>query len=86
MFLVGFEPMTPVFERAKTVHALDFEATVIGSYGLSHVNMLLILTWRNWNDAIAQMQEHKLFLRHMFSNSSLLQSNSYPYFRNGVQR
>jgi hypothetical protein len=27
---VGFEPMTPPFERAKTVHALDREATVIG--------------------------------------------------------
>jgi hypothetical protein len=30
MLLVGFEPMTPVFERAKTVHALDRVATVIG--------------------------------------------------------
>jgi hypothetical protein len=27
---VGFEPMTPVFERVKTVHALDCAATVIG--------------------------------------------------------
>jgi hypothetical protein len=27
---VGFEPTTPVFERAKTIHALDSEATVIG--------------------------------------------------------
>jgi hypothetical protein len=27
---VGFEPMTPVFEREKTVHALDRAATVIG--------------------------------------------------------
>jgi hypothetical protein len=26
---VGFEPTIPVFERAKTVHALDREATVI---------------------------------------------------------
>jgi hypothetical protein len=26
---VGFEPMTPVFERAKTVHALDLAFTVI---------------------------------------------------------
>jgi hypothetical protein len=29
---VGFEPMIPVFERAKTVHALDRTATVIGLY------------------------------------------------------
>jgi hypothetical protein len=27
---VGFEPTTPVFERAKTVHALDHAATVTG--------------------------------------------------------
>jgi hypothetical protein len=27
---VGFEPTIPVFERAKTVHALDRVATVIG--------------------------------------------------------
>jgi hypothetical protein len=27
---VGFEATTPVFERAKTVHALDRAATVIG--------------------------------------------------------
>jgi hypothetical protein len=27
---VGFEPTTPVFERAKTFHALDGAATVIG--------------------------------------------------------
>jgi hypothetical protein len=28
---VGFEPTIPVFEQAKTVHALDCTATVIGS-------------------------------------------------------
>jgi hypothetical protein len=27
---VGFEPMIPVFERAKTVNALDRAAAVIG--------------------------------------------------------
>jgi hypothetical protein len=27
---VGFEPMIPVFERAKTVHVLDCAAIVIG--------------------------------------------------------
>jgi hypothetical protein len=30
MSLVGFEPMTSVFKRAKTIHALDRAATVIG--------------------------------------------------------
>jgi hypothetical protein len=29
MLQVGFEPTIPMFERAKTVHALDPEATVI---------------------------------------------------------
>jgi hypothetical protein len=29
---VGFEPMIPEFERAKTGHASDRVATVIGSY------------------------------------------------------
>jgi hypothetical protein len=28
---VGFEPIIPVFERAKTVHAIDRAATVTGS-------------------------------------------------------
>jgi hypothetical protein len=27
---MGYEPMIPVFERVKTVHALDRAATVIG--------------------------------------------------------
>jgi hypothetical protein len=30
MLRLGFELMTPVFERAKTVHALDRAAAVIG--------------------------------------------------------
>jgi hypothetical protein len=28
---VAFEPTIPVFERAKTIHALDRAATVIGN-------------------------------------------------------
>jgi hypothetical protein len=32
MSQVGFEPTTPVFERAKTVHDLDRAATVTGTY------------------------------------------------------
>jgi hypothetical protein len=30
MSRMGFEPTSPVFERAKTVHSLDRAATVIG--------------------------------------------------------
>jgi hypothetical protein len=32
MTRVGFEPTILVFERTKTVHALDREATVIGKF------------------------------------------------------
>jgi hypothetical protein len=35
MPLVGLEPTIPVFERAKTVHALDRTATVIGDGDVS---------------------------------------------------
>jgi hypothetical protein len=35
---VGFEPKIPVFERAKTVHALDRAATVIGTKLPSKLN------------------------------------------------
>jgi hypothetical protein len=34
---VGYEPMIPVFERAKTVHALNHSATVIGRIDLLFV-------------------------------------------------
>jgi hypothetical protein len=37
---VGFEPTIPVFERAKTVHASDRAATVIGIVFLSSINRL----------------------------------------------
>jgi hypothetical protein len=40
MLRVGFEPTTPVFERAKTVHNLDPAATVSGIYLAITVNKL----------------------------------------------
>jgi hypothetical protein len=33
---MGFEPMTTVFERAKTVHALDHAATGIDQYPIEN--------------------------------------------------
>jgi hypothetical protein len=36
---VGFEPTIPMFERSKTVHALDREATAIGSHFLHYNNI-----------------------------------------------
>jgi hypothetical protein len=38
MTLVGFEPTTPAYKRAKTVHALDQAATVIGPMQLQTLN------------------------------------------------
>jgi hypothetical protein len=43
MSQVGFELMTPLFERAKTVHTLDRVATVIGHYIFRMALHLIIL-------------------------------------------
>jgi hypothetical protein len=40
MARVGFEPMIPELERAKTVHALDRAATVIGATLYSSSNIV----------------------------------------------
>jgi hypothetical protein len=39
MPLVAFEPTTAVFERTKTVHALDCEATVVGDLYVMYANL-----------------------------------------------
>jgi hypothetical protein len=56
---VGFEPTIPAFERAKTVHALDLAATVIGwslisvlimpkvSYSLMEIDMSVAFIYRD---------------------------------------
>jgi hypothetical protein len=41
---VGFEPTIPAFERAKTVNALDCEATVIGSPYSIYYRSIIILS------------------------------------------
>jgi hypothetical protein len=40
---MGFEPTIPVFERAKTVHALDRATTVIDLKITYHVELRLFL-------------------------------------------
>jgi hypothetical protein len=40
---VGFEPMIQVFERAKTVHALDRTATVIGQVATTFLKIITVL-------------------------------------------
>jgi hypothetical protein len=39
MHLVGFEPTMPVFERAKTVHALDRASSVLGNHTRSFLKV-----------------------------------------------
>jgi hypothetical protein len=45
---VRFEPTIPVFERAKTVHALDRAATVIGVSGNNRLLLWERCETRNW--------------------------------------
>jgi hypothetical protein len=40
---VGFEPMIPAFEWAKTVHSLDREAIVIGSNVIIIIIIIIII-------------------------------------------
>jgi hypothetical protein len=40
---VGFEPTIPMFKRAKTVHALDHAATMIGIYSILSSNIRSIM-------------------------------------------
>jgi hypothetical protein len=42
---VGFELTIPAFERAKTVHALDHTATVIGNIYLCLINYSAMKTY-----------------------------------------
>jgi hypothetical protein len=69
---VGFEPMIPVFERAKKVHALDRAATVIG----------FIMTLMNLKDT-HEWNFHKNKDRRPFGCSlhSHMWFHSYDYFR-----
>jgi hypothetical protein len=41
---VGLEPTVPAFERAKTVHALDRAATVIGKPEMAEVKYIVLKT------------------------------------------
>jgi hypothetical protein len=36
----GFEPAIPVFEQAKTVHGIDYAATVIGKIDTGTLNFV----------------------------------------------
>jgi hypothetical protein len=53
---VGFEPTFSVFERTKTVHALDRAATVIGTYITSVIKLNRMI----WEGPVTQYtRDHK---------------------------
>jgi hypothetical protein len=53
---VGFEPTIPAFEWAKTVHALDRAATVIGT------DVIMVVKYRMmiWTGHAARMKETRI--------------------------
>jgi hypothetical protein len=66
MTRVGFEPTMPVFERAKTVHALDRMATAIWAslHSMTHKNcmeLLFMLTGRSMNKHCALRHKLRFF-------------------------
>jgi hypothetical protein len=66
---VGFESTIPVFERAKTVHALDRAATVIG-----HTCILKrVMQHVSANERLS-LEHHRLFGFCVFSDDTL-----YPH-------
>jgi hypothetical protein len=56
MPLVGFKPTIPVFERAKTVQALDRAATVIG----------ILLVTANNEDITRPVSNNEVILNEQF--------------------
>jgi hypothetical protein len=51
MLRAGFEPMTPVFEGTKTVHALDRAATVIGRFmSIYEIMIFCIILSNDWQN------------------------------------
>jgi hypothetical protein len=57
---VGFELTISVFERAKTVHALDGAATVIG-YAFHYIYIIRpVVTCRIFQNTEFQHKQHRL--------------------------
>jgi hypothetical protein len=65
MTRLGFEPTITVFERAKTVRALDHAATVIGRNLVYSPSIALVELRMSWAGHIAHMElsnTHQIFL------------------------
>jgi hypothetical protein len=60
MLRVGFEPTIPVFERAKTVHALHRAAAGIGSRWIHKTIILPVVLYGCETWSLTVREEHKL--------------------------
>jgi hypothetical protein len=58
---VGFEPMIPVFELAKTVHAFDRAATVIGRSGFIVAEFYASKPYENKSDMFNHLKHNGYF-------------------------
>jgi hypothetical protein len=64
---LGLEPTTPVFERAKTVHALDRTATVSGQYWIIKLKYYFYLQGYN---GMKPCENQQMFRRRIWPPSS----------------
>jgi hypothetical protein len=61
---VGFENTIPVFERTKTVHALDCAASVIGEASNTFLNFFPVIIRLGINDVLTRTivrSEHDIY-------------------------
>jgi hypothetical protein len=60
MLSAGSKLTIPAFERAKTVHALDRAATVIGPEHLNQIKMYSTTTKNHKIEALKNRNKHKV--------------------------
>jgi hypothetical protein len=82
---VGFEPMILVFERVKTVHALNRAATAIGhiaiipkpKYGFPAVAILCYILFRKVLKTCCSLNKYYPFYRHFYPSFGMcIQENN----------
>jgi hypothetical protein len=67
MLRVGYELTIPMFERAKTVHALDGAATLIGTF--YHLHILNDMGYKN--EVVTSMKKEVVACSWLLSQNSL---------------
>jgi hypothetical protein len=67
---VGFKPMIPVFKQAKTVHDLDWAATVIGIIYYYYFLLLILTANRFLPGGSGTILKHKTNITHIIQNNT----------------